>query len=127
MTVSLLHFWPPSFTFHLFSAVVDVNGSNVPIRNVEYKLLELPYVDEGYILPVPDDKHVNQVAALVRFRGETQDNKDPTLDTLRKDLSRMMPPSHLPTLLRVLPDGYEVQRTWTGKVAVGQTIQKYFM
>ena len=90
---------------------------------VESHLTSLPYVAEGYILPVEDPQCDTRVAALVRFQ-DSSDNID--LHTIRKDLSNDMPAYQLPTVLRVLRDHETVPRTWSDKTAMMKAIHLFF-
>ena len=97
--------------------------------HVETHLIALPYVAEGYILPVEDTQCDTRVAALVRFHNNpdgNNDDKETDLHTLRKDLSKDMPAYQLPTVLRVLRDGETVPRTWTDKTAVRRALDMFF-
>lgn len=90
---------------------------------VETYLIALPYIAEGYILPVEDPQCDTRVAALVRFRdGSVEIN----LNALRQDLSKDMPAYQLPTVLRVLRDDETVPRTWSDKVAMMKAIHMFF-
>lgn len=91
--------------------------------HVETHLLALPYVAEGYILPVEDPQCDTRVAALVRFH-DGPDEID--LRTLRKDLSKDMPAYQLPTVLRILRDHETVPRTWSDKTALLKAIHMFF-
>ncbi|KAJ5532737.1 NRPS-like protein biosynthetic cluster [Penicillium frequentans] len=95
----------------------------VPRAQVESSLTALPYVAEGYILPVEDPQCDTRTAALVRFHDgmETVD-----LKTLRTDLSKDMPAYQLPTVLRVLRKQETVPRTWSDKTAMMKAIQMFF-
>lgn len=90
---------------------------------VESSLVALPYIAEGYIMPVADPQCDTRVAALVRLRDcfHTVD-----LSTIRGDLSRDLPAYQLPTVLRVLIDGETVPRTWSDKTALKQAVQMFF-
>lgn len=90
---------------------------------METYLLALPYVAEGYILPVEDPECDTRTAALVRFHsGDVKID----LHTLRKDLSKDMPAYQLPTVLRVLRDHETVPRTWSDKVAMTEVVHMFF-
>ena len=91
--------------------------------HVETHLVALPYIAEGYILPLEDPQCDTRVAALVRFHNGT-DKID--LHTLRKDLSKDMPAYQLPTVLRILRDHETVPRTWSDKTAMKKAIQMFF-
>lgn len=95
----------------------------VPRAQVESSLTALPYVAEGYILPVEDLQCDTRTAALVRFHDgmEIVD-----LKTLRTDLSKDMPAYQLPTVLRVLREHETVPRTWSDKIAMMKAIQMFF-
>lgn len=90
---------------------------------VESCLLALPYIAEGYIMPVADPQCDTRVAALVRLR-DCFHRVD--LSTIRGDLSRDLPAYQLPTVLRVLRDGETVPRTWSDKTASKQAVRMFF-
>lgn len=91
--------------------------------HVETQLIALPYVAEGYILPVEDPQCDTRVAALVRFH-DAPDHID--LHTLRRDLSRNLPAYQLPTVLRILKGHETVPRTWSDKIAMMKAIEMFF-
>ena len=91
--------------------------------HVETYLIALPYVAEGYILPVEDPHCDTRVAALVRFHDGPNEID---LHTLRKDLSKDLPAYQLPTVLRVLRDHEMVPRTWSDKTAMMKAIHMFF-
>ncbi|KAE8376975.1 hypothetical protein BDV26DRAFT_282252 [Aspergillus bertholletiae] len=90
---------------------------------VEAKLTALPYVSEGYILPVQDPQCDTRTAALVRFR-DGYDKID--LGYLRRDLAHDLPAYQLPTVLRNLREDETVPRTWSDKTAMMKVIQMFF-
>lgn len=95
----------------------------VPRLVVESRLLALPYLTEGYILPVQDPQCDSRVAALVR----TNDKADKVdLGRIRTDLSVQLPAYQLPTVLHVLKDDETVPRTWSGKTAMAKAINAFF-
>ncbi|KAL8949155.1 MAG: hypothetical protein Q9222_004720 [Ikaeria aurantiellina] len=106
-----------------FNAVFKFYTYKVPRLHVETHLLALPYVAEGYIMPVEDPQCDTRVAALVRFHDEA---KEVNLYTLRKDLADDMPAYQLPTVLRVLRDGETVPRTWSDKTAMMKAVRMFF-
>ncbi|GMG47332.1 unnamed protein product [Aspergillus oryzae var. brunneus] len=95
----------------------------VPRMEVEAKLTALPYVSEGYILPVQDPQCDTRTAALVRFH-DSYDKID--LGSLRRDLAHDLPAYQLPTVLRSLREGETVPRTWSDKTAMMKVIQMFF-
>ncbi|RAQ62268.1 AMP-binding enzyme [Aspergillus flavus] len=95
----------------------------IPRLHVESCLSSLPYIEEAHILPVADARCDNRVAALVRLR---QDHTCVTLQSIRKDLSTMLPVYQMPTLLRILGKGDEVPRTFSEKVAMKKTVERFF-
>ena len=98
----------------------------VPILEVEAALVSLPYIAEGYILPVPDDMHGHLIGALVRLKPETCLDMLPlTLATLRSDLSLSISLYKQPTLLRVVVDE-EIPLSGQGKLARNKAIEMYF-
>lgn len=95
----------------------------VPRLHVENRLLTLPYVTEGYVMPVEDPTCDTRVAALVRIDDKTA-NVD--LERIRIDLSADLPAYQLPTILRILKDDETVPRTWSEKTAMKKAIQLFF-
>ncbi|KHN97578.1 AMP-dependent synthetase/ligase [Metarhizium album ARSEF 1941] len=95
----------------------------VPRMEVESRLLALPYVAEGYIMPVADPQCDTRVAALVRPRGR---HGKIDLGTVRGHLSRHLPAYQLPTVLRVLRADEAVPRTWSDKTAMRQAVEMFF-
>ncbi|SCO50406.1 related to AMP-dependent synthetase and ligase [Fusarium fujikuroi] len=95
----------------------------VPRMQVEAFLTALPYILEGYVLPVADPHCDTRVASLVRLReGAGKVN----LERIRSDLENELPAYQLPTVLRVLKHHEEVPRTWSGKLAMKKVVQKFF-
>ncbi|KAL8709378.1 MAG: hypothetical protein Q9220_005872 [cf. Caloplaca sp. 1 TL-2023] len=109
------------------NAVFKFYTYKVPRLYVETHLLALPYVAEGYIMPVEDPQCDTRVAALVRFHNNGgPDDKKLDLRTLREDLANDMPAYQLPTVLRVLRDGETVPRTWSDKTAMMKAVHMFF-
>ncbi|KAK2758035.1 hypothetical protein FQN54_004441 [Arachnomyces sp. PD_36] len=105
-------------------------GFKVSTFEVEARLLELPYISEGYIIGVPDANTAGRVAALVRLKPNSIvsagcQNLLP-LQTLREDLHRELFLYQLPSLLRVLEDGEEFPMLENSKFAVKKAVEKYF-
>lgn len=97
----------------------------VPLLEVEAALTSLPYIAEGYILPVPDETHGQLVGALARLRpGPHLDGSQLTLKRLRADLSPSIPLYKQPTLLRVIVDE-EIPVSGQGKLARNKAIDMY--
>lgn len=90
---------------------------------VEACLTALPYILEGYVLPVADPHCDTRVASLVRLH----DNAGKVdLKRIRDDLSDDLPAYQLPTILRILRQDEEVPRTWSDKLAMKKVVQKFF-
>ncbi len=104
-------------------AVFKFYTYKVPRAQVEASLLALPYIVEGYILPVADPQCDTRVAALVRLDDGVE---KVDLQTIRADLSKDLPAYQLPTVLRHLRNYESVPRTWSDKTAMRKAIQKFF-
>lgn len=111
-----------NLTFVL-DAVFKFYTYKVPRTQVEASLIALPYIAEGYIMPVADPQCDTRVAALMRLH-DGLDKID--LHTLRKDLSKDLPAYQLPTVLRVLKEHETVPRTWSDKTAMMKAVQMFF-
>ncbi|KAL4929909.1 uncharacterized protein BDV17DRAFT_290263 [Aspergillus undulatus] len=102
----------------------------VPRGQVEAALIALPYIAEGYIMPVADPQCDTRTAALVRFRKNESDfgHKKLDLQTIRNDLATKLglPAYQLPTVLRVLRDDEVVPRTWSEKTAMMRAVHQFF-
>lgn len=121
------------------SIVIRYRGLRVPILETEMQLLQLPFISEGCILPLPDPNYGQRVAALVRLRsppilrfGEceeahTRSIGKPYIQVLRCHLRASLPMFMLPTALRILKDGEEIPRTLSMKVIKGKAVEKYFL
>ncbi|KAK2612065.1 hypothetical protein QQS21_001914 [Conoideocrella luteorostrata] len=95
----------------------------VPRMNVESSLIALPYVSEGYVMPVTDPQCDTRVAALVRLYDC---HHEIDLSTIRSDLSKDVPAYQLPSVLRILREGEMVPRTWSDKIAMRTAIRMFF-
>ena len=95
----------------------------VPRLQVENRLLALPYLQEGYIMPVEDPQCDTRVAALVRTTGGTA---KVDLEQIREDLAVDLPAYQLPTVLRVLKESETVPRTWSDKTAMAKAVHLFF-
>lgn len=95
----------------------------VPRLQVENRLLALPYLQEGYIMPVEDPQCDTRVAALVR---KTDRTAKVDLERIRRDLNVDLPAYQLPTVLRVLEDNEVVPRTWSDKTAMAKAVHLFF-
>ncbi|KAH8432956.1 ANL family adenylate-forming protein [Aspergillus melleus] len=98
-------------------------GLHIPLIEVESAVAQLPYVDEAYILAVPDCDTQTRVGALLRVKSGW---KDLTLETLRKDLSTGLSTYKLPTLLYLLQGDEQVPRTLSGKLSIKETLRMFF-
>ncbi|RYO82542.1 hypothetical protein DL766_000305 [Monosporascus sp. MC13-8B] len=102
----------------------------VPRGKVEAALTALPYVAEGYIMPVADPQCDTRTAALVRFHKNDNDIDDKRVDlqAIRNDLATNMglPAYQLPTVLRVLGEHESVPRTWSDKTAMMKAVHMFF-
>ena len=102
----------------------------VPRGQVEAALIALPYVAEGYILPVADPQCDTRAAALVRLHkgNNSIDHQDVNLHTIRNELATKssLPAYQLPTVLRILEEHEHVPRTWSDKTAMIKAVHKFF-
>jgi malonyl-CoA/methylmalonyl-CoA synthetase len=109
--------------------VIKSKGYKIPILELELRLLELPFIAEGCILPVSDENNSGQVAALVRLSGSSipeLSQHQSRLGFLRDQLAPALPAYVLPTILRVLQDSDEIPRTASLKVLRRKAVEKYF-
>ncbi|GFG18587.1 malonate--CoA ligase [Aspergillus udagawae] len=99
----------------------------VPRGQVEAALTALPYVAEGYIMPVADPQCDTRTAALVRFHKKDS-GKGVDLQVIRNDMATKMslPAYQLPTVLRTLREHESVPRTWSDKTAMMKAIHMFF-
>lgn len=91
--------------------------------------MDLPYVSEAHVLPVPEHEAGGIVAALVRLdKHAGQGAKhDVTLATIREDLAGAGLVSYkLPVLLRLLREEDQVPFTASGKAVKKECLRKYF-
>lgn len=106
----------------LFAGVFKFYTYKVPRLIVENRLLALPYLTEGYVVPVQDPQCDSRVAVLVR----TNQADKVDLVKIRTDLSLELPAYQLPTMLRILRDDETVPRTWSDKTAMAKAINLFF-
>ena len=88
---------------------------------MENAISKLPYIDEIYVLPVTDKSVGSRVGVLARCPGF-----ELTLSRLREDLVEIVPAFMLPTALRVLRTGEEIERVHSEKIARIPTVEKFF-
>ncbi|KAJ5902009.1 hypothetical protein N7495_002537 [Penicillium taxi] len=105
---------------------INCDSYKVPIFEVETAISGLPYISESHVLPVTDSRLGHRVAAIVAYRTMPDIAPNKTLESLRKDLSGLLPTSKLPTMLRVLGDGDPVPRNSVGKVVKRKLREAYF-
>lgn len=102
----------------------------VPRGQVEAAVIALPYIAEGYILPVADPQCDTRTAALVRFHKSDNGigHKNVDLHTIRNDLATKLglPAYQLPTVLRILGEHEYVPRTWSDKTAMMKAVHEFF-
>ncbi|MCJ1363331.1 hypothetical protein MMC16_002438 [Acarospora aff. strigata] len=102
----------------------------VPRGQVEAAVIALPYIAEGYILPVADPQCDTRTAALVRFHKSDNGigHKNVDLHTIRNDLATKLglPAYQLPTVLRILGEHEYVPRTWSDKTAMRKAVHEFF-
>ncbi|KAL4947133.1 hypothetical protein BDW69DRAFT_190476 [Aspergillus filifer] len=127
------------------SDFIQREGSKVPMLQAELRLLELPFVAEGCILPIPASDLTQRLAALVRLRDKSpckdeeqtlsengpnevfHDKDGKYLPLFRCELGKVLPAFMLPNALRILRDGEEIPRTTTGKVCKANTVREFFL
>lgn len=107
----MLHFW--GFTIHT--------------GEVEAALLSLAYIADAVVLPLPDEQYKERTAAILQIRPEYQ-SKQPSLDTLRKDLAKTtgLMLFKVPTVVYWLQDGEEISLTVNGKISKIDARKKFF-
>ncbi|CAG8410433.1 unnamed protein product [Penicillium salamii] len=120
---SLLTVYPSCNLTAFLTLVFKFYTYKVPRTQVEASLTALPYVSEGYVLPVEDPQCDTRTAALVRFHDSA---RGVDLQALRDDLSKSMPAYQLPTVLRVLKEHETVPRTWSDKTAMMKAVHMFF-
>ncbi|KAJ5219193.1 NRPS-like protein biosynthetic cluster [Penicillium cinerascens] len=102
----------------------------VPRGQVEAALIALPYITEGYIMPVADPQCDTRTAALVRFHknGNDTGHNKVDLQAIRNDLAAKMglPAYQLPTVLRILREHESVPRTWSDKTSMMKAVHMFF-
>ncbi|KAL4884600.1 hypothetical protein BJY04DRAFT_215061 [Aspergillus karnatakaensis] len=95
---------------------------NVRGLELQEHILSLPYIDEAYVLSVPDVEVRTRVAALIKTKG----NCNLSLHKLRSDLSARLPLYKLPTLLRTLGKNEYFPMTDSGRLRIRDAVKLYF-
>lgn len=85
-------------------------------------MLSLPYIEEAYVLSVPDVEVRTRVAALIKTKGDCK----LALKKLRADLSATLPLYKLPTLLRTLGKDESFPMTDSGRLRIRDALRLYF-
>ncbi|KAK2743071.1 hypothetical protein FQN57_005027 [Myotisia sp. PD_48] len=119
------------FDGRLNNDFVKIFGFKAPIPAIEIQLMELPYIEEAYVVPVPDPSIIGEhVAALIRLKKTKIDVKQnpATLQNIRRDLTldRGVRTGSLPTMLRVLREDERIPRTDAGKPLRKQIAKLFF-
>lgn len=96
---------------------------NIPGLELQSHILSLPYIEEAYVLSVPDIQVRTRAAALIRLKGPS---KKLPLHKLRSDLSATMPLYKLPTLMRVLDEHERFPMTESGRLQIKEALRMYF-
>ncbi|KAI9038869.1 acetyl-CoA synthetase-like protein [Aspergillus affinis] len=103
------------------SDFIKAVGGPVPVVYMENTISKLPYIEEVYVLPVMDKTVGSRVGVLARCSGS-----ELTLRRLREDLVKIVPAFMLPTALRTLRTGEEIERNHSEKIARILTVEKFF-
>lgn len=109
--LTVLHFW----------------GFTIYTGEVETAILSLPYIANAVVLPLPDTEHKERTAAILQIKPEYQ-LKQPSLDTLRKDLAETtgLMLFKIPTVIYWLQTGEEISLTVNGKISKLDARKKFF-
>lgn len=107
----MLHFW----------------GFTIYTGEVETAILSLPYIANAVVLPVPDKEYKERTAAILQIKPAYQ-LKQPSLDTLRKDLAENtgLMLFKIPTVIYRLQAGEEISLTVNGKISKIDARKKFF-
>ncbi|KGO69113.1 AMP-dependent synthetase/ligase [Penicillium italicum] len=105
---------------------INCDSYKVPIYVVETAISSLPYISESHVLPISDSRLGSRVAAVVAYRTMPDEMPAKTLQSLREDLSAILPISQLPTMLRVLRGEDVFPRNSGGKVVNRKLKEMYF-
>ncbi|KAF3482636.1 acyl-activating enzyme 13 [Arthroderma uncinatum] len=99
----------------------------VPIPELEMQLHKLPYADEVYAVPVPAPTVGEHIAVLIRL-APTAQGTSLALQKLRDDLLSVsaLPVGYRPTMLRILAEGEDIPRSYTGKPLRKQIAKEFF-
>ncbi|RLL95856.1 hypothetical protein CFD26_103716 [Aspergillus turcosus] len=107
------------------SDFIRFNGYKVSILELEHALMSLECVTEAYVVPVADAEYGEQAAAIIRpcsgFKQQTI-----SLQSVREDLSKMLPIYMLPTMLLVLSADEVLPQSSSGKISRATLQKKYF-
>ncbi|PLB48474.1 acetyl-CoA synthetase-like protein [Aspergillus steynii IBT 23096] len=103
------------------SDFIKAVGGPVPVVYMENAISKLPYIEEVYVLPVADKAVGSRVGVLARCSGS-----ELTLKRLREDLVEIVPAFMLPTALRVMRAGEDIERGHSEKLARLPTVEKFF-
>ncbi|KAJ5408557.1 NRPS-like protein biosynthetic cluster [Penicillium cosmopolitanum] len=104
-------------------------GYQIPIPALEQQLNELPWVREGYILSMPDERCGYRAAALIRLIKDPNADLQPAtfdLPNLRAQLTDKIAAFMLPTALRFLQEEETVPRTISGKIIRRDAARQFF-
>ena len=94
---------------------------------VERSLLDLPYILDACVIPVPDLDKKQRCGAVIELHQREESLEPTVLDRLRSDLSNALDPYMLPTLLCIAGgDKKSITRTMTGKPIKSHMIKDYF-
>ncbi|KAJ6443213.1 Acyl-CoA synthetase family member 3, mitochondrial [Purpureocillium lavendulum] len=93
---------------------------------VEDALAGLAYIEEAYVVAVPDHEIREHCGALIRIKKGTIARDELSLSRLHTDLSNTLPAYMRPYLLRVLDDGEEVPLTASLKPIAREIVKKFF-
>ncbi|KAK2811892.1 hypothetical protein FQN49_008420, partial [Arthroderma sp. PD_2] len=99
----------------------------VPIPELEMQLHKLSYVEEVYAVPVPEPSVGEHIAVLIRLAPPARVTTL-SLRKLRDDLLSVstLPMGYLPTMLRILAEGEDIPRSYTGKPLRKQAAKDFF-
>lgn len=106
--------------------VIDFGGFRVVGPELRDSILSLPYIEDAYVLSIPDAEIRSRVGALLKVKGGEKQKSSISLHKIRTDLAVNLATYKLPTVLRILTDDEQFPMTTSNRLKIQDALKIYF-
>ncbi|KAJ5578641.1 NRPS-like protein biosynthetic cluster [Penicillium hispanicum] len=106
--------------------IIDSSGFRVVGPELRDSIISLPYIEDAYVLSIPDAEIRSRVGALLKVKGDEKQRSSISLHKLRTDLAVNLATYKLPTVLRILTDDEQLPMTASNRLKIPDALKLYF-